>query len=81
MDEVFGTHNAPGQLGWLGNGCARADRFGMSPNRVINARCTDDLASVAGRWPAWARRACSAHLITAACMALDGKVDRGLARP
>jgi len=43
-----GTH-APGQLGWLGNGCTRADRFGISPNRVINARCTDDLASVAGR--------------------------------
>jgi hypothetical protein len=75
-----GTH-APGQLGWLGNGCTRADRFGISPNRVINARCTDDLASVAGRWPAWARRACSAHLITAARKALGGKVDRGLARP
>jgi cold shock protein len=29
-----GTH-APGQLGWLGNGCTRADQFGMSPNRVI----------------------------------------------
>ena len=74
------TH-APGQPGWLDNGCTRADRFGISPNRVINARCTDDLASVAGRWPAWARRACSAHLITAVHKALDGKVDRGLARP
>ena len=46
-----GTH-APGQLGWLGNGCTRADRFGISPSRVVNARSTDDLASVAGRWPA-----------------------------
>ena len=73
-----GTH-APGQLGWLGNGCTRADRFGISPNRVINARSTH--ASVAGRWPAWARRACSAHLISPVHKVLDGKVDRGLARP
>jgi len=64
-----GTH-APGQPGWLDNGCTRADRFGISPNRVINARST-----------AWARRARAAHLITAVHKALDGKVDRGLARP
>ena len=46
-----GTH-APGQFGWLGNGCTRAGRFGISPSRVINARSTGDLASVTGRWPA-----------------------------
>jgi len=29
--------HAPGQLDWLGNGTVRAERFGISPERVINA--------------------------------------------
>jgi hypothetical protein len=27
--------HAPGQLDWLGSGCARAERFGIAPERVI----------------------------------------------
>ncbi len=30
--------HAPGQLDWLGSGCARAERFGIAPERVINTR-------------------------------------------
>jgi putative hydrolase len=30
--------HAPGQLGWLDSGCERAERFGISPERVINTR-------------------------------------------
>jgi putative hydrolase len=30
--------HAPGQLDWLGNGTVRAEKFGISPERVINAR-------------------------------------------
>ena len=29
--------HAPGQLDWLDGGCARAERFGIGPDRVINA--------------------------------------------
>jgi len=30
--------HAPGQLDWLDNGCERAERAGITPDRVINAR-------------------------------------------
>jgi putative hydrolase len=30
--------HAPGQLDWLDGGCARAERFGIGPDRVINTR-------------------------------------------
>jgi len=30
--------HAPGQLDWLDGGCERAERFGITPDRVINAR-------------------------------------------
>jgi putative hydrolase len=30
--------HAPGQLDWLGSGCARAERAGLGPDRVINTR-------------------------------------------
>ena len=36
--------HAPGQLDWLGNGTARAEKFGISPERVINARGARDVA-------------------------------------
>ncbi len=39
--------HAPGQLDWLGSGCARAEQAGLPPDRVINTR---DAASLsAGR--------------------------------
>ena len=37
--------HAPGQLDWLENGCERAGRFGITPDRVINTRPADDLAA------------------------------------
>jgi putative hydrolase len=33
--------HAPGQLDWLGNGTVRAEKFGISPERVINTRGAD----------------------------------------
>jgi putative hydrolase len=36
--------HAPGQLDWLGNGTARAAKFGITPERVINARSADAAA-------------------------------------
>jgi putative hydrolase len=39
--------HAPGQLDWLGSGCARAERFGISPDRVINTRTAGQLTSPA----------------------------------
>jgi putative hydrolase len=36
--------HAPGQLGWLDSGCERAERFGISPDRVINTRDAAGLA-------------------------------------
>jgi putative hydrolase len=32
--------HAPGQLDWLDGGCARAEQFGIGPDRVINTRGT-----------------------------------------
>jgi putative hydrolase len=36
--------HAPGQLDWLDNGCERAARAGIGPDRVINARSAEQLA-------------------------------------
>jgi putative hydrolase len=41
--------HAPGQLDWIGNGCARAEECGIPPERVINTRGADDL--IARRLP------------------------------
>jgi putative hydrolase len=30
--------HAPGQLDWIGSGCARAESFGIEPASVINTR-------------------------------------------
>jgi len=35
--------HAPGQLDWLDNGCERAERAGIGPDRVINTRSADDV--------------------------------------
>jgi putative hydrolase len=35
--------HAPGQLDWLGNGTARAEEFGIPPDRVLNTRTADSL--------------------------------------
>jgi putative hydrolase len=35
--------HAPGQLDWLANGCERAERAGIGPDRVINARSADEV--------------------------------------
>ena len=40
--------HAPGQLDWLGNGTVRAEKFGITPERVINA-CGADEVIGAGR--------------------------------
>ena len=40
--------HAPGQLDWLENGCERAGRFGIPPDRVINTRPAADVAGRAG---------------------------------
>jgi len=34
--------HAPGQLDWLDSGCARAERHGIAPDRVINTRSAGD---------------------------------------
>ncbi len=38
--------HAPGQLDWLDSGCTRAERLGIGPEQVINARSADDLDRV-----------------------------------
>ncbi len=38
--------HAPGQLDWLDSGCARAEKLGIPPDRVIN---TQSAAQIAGR--------------------------------
>ncbi len=40
--------HAPGQLDWLENGCERAGRFGIPPDRVINTRPAADVTGRAG---------------------------------
>jgi putative hydrolase len=36
--------HAPGQLDWLDNGCERAERAGITPDRVLNSRAAADIA-------------------------------------
>jgi putative hydrolase len=40
--------HAPGQLDWLDNGCERAERAGIAPDRVINTRSADMLTGPRG---------------------------------
>jgi putative hydrolase len=40
--------HAPGQLDWLGNGTVRAEKFGISAERVINTRSAAEVASFRG---------------------------------
>ncbi len=35
--------HAPGQLDWLDNGCERAERAGVTPDRVLNTRAAADI--------------------------------------
>ena len=35
--------HAPGQLDWLDNGCERAERAGITPDRVLNTRAAADV--------------------------------------
>jgi putative hydrolase len=37
--------HAPGQLDWLGSGCERAEKFGIGPDRAINARSAVELTA------------------------------------
>ena len=37
--------HAPGQLDWQGNGTVRAEKFGISADRVINARGADEVTA------------------------------------
>jgi putative hydrolase len=37
--------HAPGQLDWLDNGCTRAERLGIQPDRVINTRSADEVSA------------------------------------
>jgi putative hydrolase len=37
--------HAPGQLDWLENGCVRAEKYGITPDRVINTRTASELAA------------------------------------
>jgi putative hydrolase len=37
--------HAPGQLDWLDNGCERAERAGITPDKVLNTRAAADLAA------------------------------------
>jgi putative hydrolase len=36
--------HAPGQLDWLDNGCERAERAGITPDRVLNTRTAADVS-------------------------------------
>jgi putative hydrolase len=40
--------HAPGQLGWLGRGCAKAVDAAVPPDRIVNRRSTVDLLAWAG---------------------------------
>jgi putative hydrolase len=37
--------HAPGQLDWLGSGCARAQELGLGPERIINTRTAEVMAA------------------------------------
>jgi putative hydrolase len=38
--------HAPGQLDWLENGCVRAEKYGITPDRVINTRTAGELTPI-----------------------------------
>jgi putative hydrolase len=40
--------HAPGQLDWLDSGCARAEAFGIRPERVVNTRSADQFGARRG---------------------------------
>jgi putative hydrolase len=40
--------HAPGQLDWLGNGTVRAEKFGITAERVINSGSAEEVASFRG---------------------------------
>jgi putative hydrolase len=40
--------HAPGQLGWLGRGCAKAVDAEVPPERIVNRGTVDDLLAWAG---------------------------------
>jgi putative hydrolase len=37
--------HAPGQLDWLGSGCARAEELAIGPGRIINSRTAADVTA------------------------------------
>jgi len=37
--------HAPGQLDWQDSGCARAEKFGIEPGRVVNTRSAEQAAA------------------------------------
>ena len=37
--------HAPSQLDWLGSGCERAEKFGIGPDRIINAKSAAELTN------------------------------------
>jgi putative hydrolase len=49
MFSVDTDAHAPGQLDWLGWGCARAEAAGIGPGQVINSRGADELLAWTAR--------------------------------
>ena len=45
MFSIDTDAHAPGQLDWLENGCVRAEKYGIAPERVINTRTAGELIS------------------------------------
>ena len=48
MFAIDSDAHAPGQLDWLASGCARAERLGIPPDRVINTRRAEQLGHSRG---------------------------------
>jgi putative hydrolase len=48
MFAIDSDAHAPGQLDWLASGCARAERLGIPPDRVINTRRVEQLGHSRG---------------------------------
>ncbi len=48
MFAIDSDAHAPGQLDWLASGCARAERLGIPPDRVINTRRAEQLGHARG---------------------------------
>jgi putative hydrolase len=44
MFAIDSDAHAPGQLDWLDNGCERAERAGITPDRVLNARNAEQVS-------------------------------------